>query len=67
MLSIRTQAAIAVLYDISTGNDLQSPNFLFSKGEWKNVFEELEKGQLIRLLPAKVARMFLSEIKIVDW
>lgn len=48
MLSIRTQAAITVLHDISLGNDLQPANFLLSKEEWKDLFEELEKGQLIR-------------------
>ena len=51
MLSIRTQTAIAVLHDIALGNDLQSANFLLSEGEWKELFDKLEQGQLIRLLP----------------
>ncbi|WP_294562346.1 hypothetical protein [uncultured Bacteroides sp.] len=53
MLSKRTQTAISVLYDISSGNALQSVNFLLSKGEWKELFDKLEKGRLIRLLPNK--------------
>lgn len=51
MLSIRTQTAIAVLHDIASGNDLQSANFLFSEGEWKELFDKLERGRLIHLLP----------------
>lgn len=53
MLSIRTQTAIAVLHDIALGNDLQSANFLLSEGEWKDLFDKLEQGQLVRLLPDK--------------
>lgn len=50
MLSIRTQAAIAVLHDISSGKALQSSNSLLSKEEWNTLLDELEKGSLIRLL-----------------
>lgn len=53
MLSICTQTAIAVLHDIASGNDLQSVNFLLSDGEWKDLFDKLEQGQLIRRLPDK--------------
>jgi len=53
MLSIYTQTAIAVLHDIASGNNLQSANFLLSEGEWKELFDKLEQGQLIRLLPDK--------------
>ena len=49
-----------MLHDISSGKDLQSAKFLLSKGEWKNLFEELEKGQLLRLLPDKEAGMLFS-------
>lgn len=51
MLSVCTQTAIAVLHDISSGNALQSANFLLSEGEWKGLFDKLEKGGLIRCLP----------------
>ena len=51
MLSVCTQTAIAVLHDISSGNALQSANFLHSEGEWKGLFDKLEKGGLIRCLP----------------
>lgn len=60
MLSIRTQAAIAVLHDISSGNNLQSGNFLFSEEEWKILLEELEKRQLICLLPDQMAGVLFS-------
>lgn len=53
MLSICTQTAISVLHDIASGNDLQSGNFLLSEGEWKGMFDKLEKGRLIRCLPDK--------------
>lgn len=53
MLSTCTQTAIAVLHDIASGNNLQSANFLLSKGEWKDLFDKLEQGQLIRCLPDK--------------
>lgn len=53
MLSIPTQAAIAILHDISSGSDLQASNFLFSEEEWRNLLDELETGRLIRLLPDK--------------
>lgn len=53
MLSKRTQTAIAVLHDISSGSALQSVNFLLSEEEWKDLFGNLEKGRLIRLLPHK--------------
>lgn len=50
---MRTQIAIAVLHDISSGNALQSANFLLTEEEWKSLFEQLEKGRLIRRLPDK--------------
>ncbi len=53
MLSVYTQTAIAVLHDISSGNALQSANFLLSEGEWKELFDKLEKGGLIRCLPCE--------------
>ena len=53
MLSIRTQAAIAVLHDIASGNALQSAGFHFSEEEWKDLFHKLEQGQLVRHLPDK--------------
>lgn len=53
MLSICTQTAIAVLHDIASDNDLQSANFLFSEEEWKDLFDKLEQGQLVRRLPDK--------------
>lgn len=76
MLSIhtRTQTAIAVLHDLSSSNVLQSVNYLLSEGEWKSLFDELEEGQLIRLLPKKEpGTLFsyelcrsLSEISLLD-
>lgn len=74
MLSIRTQTAIAVLHDIALGNDLQSANFLLSEVEWKELFDKLEQGQLIRLLPDResgrlssyVMRRPLPEVSLLD-
>lgn len=74
MLSIPTQAAIAVLHDLSSGNDLQASNFLFSEDEWEKLLNELEEGQLIRLLPDKERGKFssytlsrpLPEISLLD-
>ena len=74
MLSIRTQTAIAVLHDIALGNDLQSANFLLSEGEWKELFDKLEQGQLIRHLPDKESgklssyalRRPLPEVSLLD-
>lgn len=74
MLSIRTQTAIAVLHDIALGNDLQSANFLLSEKEWKELFDKLEQGQLIRLLPDResgrlssyVMRRPLPEVSLLD-
>lgn len=74
MLSIRTQTAIAVLHDIALGNDLQSANFLHSEEEWKELFDKLEQGQLIRLLPDKKSgklssyalRRPLPEVSLLD-
>lgn len=59
MLSICTQTAISVLHDIASGNDLQSGNFLLSEGEWKGMFDKLEKGRLIRLPAGQGARQTL--------
>lgn len=53
MLSICTQTAISVLHDIALGNALQSVNYLLSAEEWKDLFDKLEKGHLIRCLPDK--------------
>lgn len=74
MLSIRTQTAIAVLHDIALGNDLQSANFLHSEEEWKELFDKLEQGQLIRLLLDKKSgklssyalRLPLPEVSLLD-
>lgn len=74
MLSICTQTAIAVLHDIASGNDLQSANFLLSEEEWKELFDKLEQGQLIRLLPDRESgkpssyalRRPLPEISLLD-
>ena len=53
MLSIRTQTAIAVLQDLSFDTVLQTANILLSEGEWKDLFDKLEAGRLIRRLPNK--------------
>lgn len=74
MLSICTQTTIAVLHDIASGNDLQSANFLLSEEEWKELFDKLEQGQLIRLLPDRESgkpssyalRRPLPEISLLD-
>lgn len=60
MLSIRTQTAITVLHDIALGSDLQSANIPLSEGEWKELFDKLEQGQLIRCLPDKEAGKLAS-------
>ena len=60
MLSTRTQTAIAVLHDLSSGGILQSANFLLSEGEWKDLFNELARGHLIRLLPDKKPGILFS-------
>ena len=60
MLSKRTQTAISVLYDISSGNALQSVSFLLSEEEWKNLFDQMEKGRLIRCLPGKKSGLLSS-------
>ncbi len=60
MLSIPTQAAIAVLHDIFFNNDLWSAPFHLSEGEWKNIFDKLEAGKLIRLLPDKEPKILSS-------
>lgn len=74
MLSILTQTAIAVLRDISLGNELQSVNFLLSGEEWEDLFLKQEAGRLIRRLadrepgvPAsyELCRP-LSEISLLD-
>lgn len=53
MLTIHTQAAIALLHDVATGNNLQSANFLLSKEDLSNLLGELEAGGLICRLPDK--------------
>ena len=74
MLSICTQTAISVLHDIALGNALQSVNYLLSAEEWKDLFDKLEKGHLIRCLPHKEPGNLssyalwhpLSEISVLD-
>ena len=74
MLSICTQTAISVLHDIALGNALQSVNYLLSAEEWKDSFDKLEKGHLIRCLPDKEPGNLssyalwhpLSEISLLD-
>ena len=74
MLSICTQTAISVLHDIALGNALQSVNYLLSAEEWKDLFDKLEKGHLIRCLPDKEPGNLssyalwhpLSEISLLD-
>ena len=51
MLTQATQAAIAILHDISTGIYFRSANFRFTEEEWENLFHKLEEGHIIRLLP----------------
>lgn len=74
MLSICTQTAISVLHDIALGNVMQSVNYLLSAEEWKDLFDKLEKGHLIRCLPDKEPGNLssyalwhpLSEISLLD-
>ena len=74
MLSICTQTALSVLPDIALGNALQSVNYLLSAEEWKDLFDKLEKGHLIRCLPDKEPGNLssyalwhpLSEISLLD-
>ena len=42
MLTQATQAAIAILHDISTGIYFRSANFRFTEEEWENLFHKLE-------------------------
>lgn len=67
MLSIRTQTAIAVLHDIVSGNDLQSAKFLFSEGEWKELFGKLEQGRLIRCNMPTPEKFYMNHSQIADW
>ena len=39
MLTQATQAAIAILHDISTGIYFRSANFRFTEEEWENLFQ----------------------------
>lgn len=74
MLSISTQTAIAVLHDLSLGSASQSSSFHLSQGEWKNLFDKLEAGQLIRRLPGRESGILssyelsrpLSKISLLD-
>ena len=74
MLSIRTQTAIAVLQDLSFDTVLQTANFLLSEGEWKDLFDKLGAGRLIRRLPNKEPGILssyelsrpLSDISLLD-
>ena len=47
MLTQATQAAIAILHDISTGIYFRSANFRFTEEEWENLFHKLEEGHII--------------------
>lgn len=53
MLTIFTQAAIAVLHDIHSKDCLRSVNFLLTKEEFNNLLCKLEEAGLIRPLPNK--------------
>ena len=61
-------------HDIALGNALQSVNYLLSAEEWKDLFDKLEKGHLIRCLPDKEPGNLssyalwhpLSEISLLD-
>lgn len=73
-IRICIQTAIAVLHYLSSGNVLQPVNFSLPEEEWTDLFDKLEKGRLIRLLPDKEAgtllsyelRRPLSEISLLD-
>ena len=60
MLSLRTQAAITVLHGLSSNDNLQSDVSILSSEEWRVVFQELERGKLIRLLPQHTAGTLYS-------
>ena len=62
MLSVytRAQIAIAVLHDLSSSKVLQPVKFLLQNEEWKDLLNNLEKVQLIRLLPNKETRILFS-------
>ena len=64
MLSIRTQTAIAVLQDLSFDTVLQTANFLLSEGEWKDLFDKLNKEPGI-LSSYELSRP-LSDISLLD-
>ena len=62
MLTQATQAAIAILHDISTGIYFRSANFRFTEEEWENLFHKLEEGHIIRLLPNCEANIISSYV-----
>lgn len=53
MLTIYTQAAIAVLQDIHSGDCLRSPYFQLTAEEFNNLLCKLEKKGFIRPVPDK--------------
>lgn len=53
MFTHSTQAAIAVLHDISSGNALHTVNFPLTPEAWMELFGKLEAKGLIRCLPDK--------------
>ena len=62
MLTQATQAAIAILHDISTGIYFRSANFRFTEEEWENLFHKLEEGHIMRLLPNCEANIISSYV-----
>lgn len=62
MLTQATQAAIAILHDISTGIYFRSANFRFTEEEGKIMFHKLEEGHIIRLLPNCEANIISSYV-----
>lgn len=60
MLSKSTQTAIAVLHDLSSGDVNLTVEFFLSEEEWKELFDKLEEGKLIRLLPDKKPGILFS-------
>ena len=47
MLTQATQAAIAILHDISTGIYFRSANFRFTEEEWENLFHKLRGKDIL--------------------
>ena len=71
---MRTAFSCYLVSNGSFDTVLQTANFLLSEGEWKDLFDKLEAGRLIRRLPNKEPGILssyelsrpLSDISLLD-